>query len=169
MRDDGMLVFTKIRERGLDGVQIESHDMGPGIADVNQALGDGFSSAGGLGYGLGTINRFMDELEINSRRGPEAGTHIICKRWIRKRGVSLVPCPLSFGAATRLSSYHEGERGHFRHRKAGSVRSHRGNRWARAWPVRSSSRAGSEPVCGKPFRGICCIHFSRCGESMPWH
>ncbi len=98
---DGMLVFTKIRERGLDGVQIESHDMGPGIADVNQALGDGFSSAGGLGYGLGTINRFMDELEINSRRGPEAGTHIICKRWIRKRGVSLVPCPLSFGAATR--------------------------------------------------------------------
>ncbi len=98
---DGMLVFTKITEHGRDGIQIESHDTGPGIADVNQALGDGFSSAGSLGYGLGTVNRFMDELEINSRRGPQAGTHIICKRWLRKLGMSLVPCPLSFGAATR--------------------------------------------------------------------
>ena len=97
----GTLLFTRITRQGQSGIQIESRDTGPGIVDVNQALADGFSSVGGLGYGLGTVNRLMDEFEINSKRRPQSGTHIISKRWLRQKKVRLVACPLSFGAATR--------------------------------------------------------------------
>ncbi len=97
----GTLLFAKVTQQGRDGIQIESRDSGPGIREVNEALADGFSTVGGLGYGLGTVNRLMDEFEIDSKRKPQAGTHIICKKWIRKKRANLVPCPLSFGAATR--------------------------------------------------------------------
>jgi anti-sigma regulatory factor (Ser/Thr protein kinase)/serine/threonine protein phosphatase PrpC len=97
----GNLLFTQIAQQDRDGVQIESQDMGPGIGDVNQALADGFSTVGSLGYGLGTVNRLMDDLEIQSKRGPKAGTYIVCRRWLRKNRTRLVRCPLSFGAATR--------------------------------------------------------------------
>jgi anti-sigma regulatory factor (Ser/Thr protein kinase)/serine/threonine protein phosphatase PrpC len=97
----GTLLFTRITQQDRDGVQIESRDTGPGIADVNEALADGFSKVGGLGYGLGTVNRLMDEFEIDSKRKPRSGTYIICRRWLRKKRTGLMPCPLSFGAATR--------------------------------------------------------------------
>ena len=97
----GTLVFTPITQQDREGMKVESRDTGPGIADMNQALADGFSTVGGLGYGLGTVNRLMDEFDIKSTRRPKAGTHIICMRWLRKKRTSPVRCPLSFGVATR--------------------------------------------------------------------
>ena len=97
----GTLLFTRVTQQGRVGIQIESRDSGPGIADVNEALADGFSTVSGLGYGLGTVNRLMDEFEIDSKRKPRSGTHIVCRRWLRKKRARLAPCPLSFGAATR--------------------------------------------------------------------
>ena len=70
-------------------------------ADVDQALADGFSTAGSLGYGLGTVNRLMDELDITSYQGPGSGTGIVCRRWLREQPGSATACPLAFGAATR--------------------------------------------------------------------
>ncbi|HWQ20956.1 MAG TPA: ATP-binding protein [Methanotrichaceae archaeon] len=85
-----------------EGMQIESHDEGSGIEDIDQALTDGFSTAGSLGFGLGTVNRLMDEFEISSRCSrPDSGTHIVCKRFIRGGAAGPLPGPLEFGAATR--------------------------------------------------------------------
>lgn len=97
----GTLTLTPLAEGGRVGLQVEATDSGPGIDDVEQAVADGFSTAGGLGYGLGTVNRLMDELDIASRRGAEYSTTIVCKRWVRAGTRSAMPCPLEFGAATR--------------------------------------------------------------------
>ena len=97
----GQLTLTPVNDSGRVGMQIESCDRGPGIADVEQAIGDGFSTEGSLGYGLGTVNRLIDQFDITSQRGAGAGTTIVCTRWLRVDMPSLNPCPLEFGAATR--------------------------------------------------------------------
>ncbi len=66
----GTLTLTPLADGGRVGLEIESRDTGPGIADVEQALGDRFSTAGTRGTGLGAVNRLMDELDIASRAGP---------------------------------------------------------------------------------------------------
>src|SRR5215831_17903741 len=65
----GTLTLTSLVEGGRVGLQITSQDSGPGIADVEQALTDGFSTIGSLGYGLGGVHRIMDELDITSQPG----------------------------------------------------------------------------------------------------
>ncbi len=95
----GTVILTPLNSDGRSGVQIESVDKGPGIADIERAMADGSSTVGSLGYGLGTVNRLMDEFDIQSQ--PGAGTYIICRRWVRVNGASSTPCPLSFGAASR--------------------------------------------------------------------
>lgn len=95
----GILTLRQVSEDERDGIEIQSVDNGPGILDVEQALTDGYSTAGGLGLGLGTIHRLMDELEITS--GEQGGLRLICRRWLRPQS-SLVPSGgLVFGAATR--------------------------------------------------------------------
>jgi serine/threonine-protein kinase RsbT len=56
-------------------------DHGPGIPDLEEALQEGFSSAGGLGMGLPGAKRLMDEMELHSTLG--AGTTVIIKKWLR--------------------------------------------------------------------------------------
>jgi anti-sigma regulatory factor (Ser/Thr protein kinase) len=97
----GDLRLTSITEGERVGMQVESRDRGPGIADVEQAMTDGFSTAGSLGYGLGAVNRLMDECDITSQRGASAGTTVVCTRWLRPDTPAVSPCPLEFGAATR--------------------------------------------------------------------
>ena len=81
------------------GIAIESLDNGPGIPDVERAIGDGYSTAGGLGLGLGTVNRIMDEFEIHC--GNKGGTQIVCRRWQRATVSSLPYGGIAFAAATR--------------------------------------------------------------------
>ena len=95
----GRLIITRLDEGGRTGLQVESRDTGPGIPDIEQALADGFSTAGSRGDGLGAVNRLMDQLNIQSHRG--VGTHIVCRKWVRRHAASLRPCPLAFGAASR--------------------------------------------------------------------
>jgi anti-sigma regulatory factor (Ser/Thr protein kinase) len=97
----GTLTLTPLVDGQRVGMQVISQDRGPGIADVEQALMDGFSTAGGLGYGLGTVNRLMDELDIVSAPGTSGGTRIACKRWLRADVCCAMPGPLAFGAASR--------------------------------------------------------------------
>jgi serine/threonine-protein kinase RsbT len=63
------------------GVRVEARDRGPGIADLDQALQDHFSSAGTLGLGLPGVKRMMDEFEIESTPGD--GTQVTACKWIR--------------------------------------------------------------------------------------
>jgi serine/threonine-protein kinase RsbT len=65
--------------RGV-GIQITSLDHGPGIVDVDAALRDGFSTSGGLGGGLGGVQRLLDEFDLSSSPG---GTLIVCRKWIQ--------------------------------------------------------------------------------------
>ncbi len=95
----GTLKLTGMQAGGRRGMQIESEDVGPGIADIELALEDGYSTAGGLGNGLGTVHRLMDQLEFRPR--PHAGLHIVCQRWVRPVSDSLTAPWLEFGAATR--------------------------------------------------------------------
>ncbi len=101
----GTLAFSPLAEGGRVGIQIESLDSGPGIADVEQAMTDGFSTTGSLGYGLGTVNRLMDEVQIMPRTqagGAGPGTRIVCRRWVRGPALGLIPCPLDLSAASRM-------------------------------------------------------------------
>lgn len=51
------------------GLSVVVRDRGPGIADVERALEDGYSTAGGLGCGLPGARRLVDHLEIASTPG----------------------------------------------------------------------------------------------------
>lgn len=97
----GELMLTPLEEGGRLGIRIESLDNGPGIADIDQAITDGFSTTGSLGYGLGAVNRLMDGFEIQPRFDGKTGTQITCLRWRREHIQITGGCPLSFGVATR--------------------------------------------------------------------
>jgi serine/threonine-protein kinase RsbT len=75
----GRMVLTTVERPPRRGLRMEFHDTGPGIADVEQALRDGFTSGSGLGLGLGGSRRLMDEFEIESAVGQ--GTRIVATKW----------------------------------------------------------------------------------------
>jgi serine/threonine-protein kinase RsbT len=61
------------------GLRLVFEDQGPGIADIEQALADGFKTGGGMGLGLGGSKRLAHEFEIESQ--PGAGTKVSIVRW----------------------------------------------------------------------------------------
>ena len=61
------------------GIVVVAADAGPGIADVAEAVQDGYSTSGGLGLGLGGVRRLMDEFDIVSAAG--RGTKVVAKKW----------------------------------------------------------------------------------------
>src|ERR1700683_860713 len=62
----GALSLRPLNHGESIGIEVETEDRGPGMRNVEEAFEDGYSTGGGLGYGLGTVNRLMDELEISS-------------------------------------------------------------------------------------------------------
>jgi serine/threonine-protein kinase RsbT len=68
-----------IDDAGRRGVRLTFEDRGPGIADIQQALKDGFTSGSGLGLGLGGARRLSNEFNIESKVG--VGTKITIARW----------------------------------------------------------------------------------------
>ncbi len=66
---------------GKPGLEVVVCDDGPGIADVEQAFGVGFTSGRGLGMGLPGTRRLMDEMEIDT--GPGRGTTVTIRKWRR--------------------------------------------------------------------------------------
>jgi serine/threonine-protein kinase RsbT len=63
------------------GIEIVVTDEGPGIADVELALKEGFTSGPGMGLGLSGTRRLMDEMEIDSAAG--RGTTVTIRKWRR--------------------------------------------------------------------------------------
>jgi serine/threonine-protein kinase RsbT len=63
------------------GLEIVVRDDGPGIADVERALREGYSTGGSLGMGLSGARRLMDEMAINSALG--RGTTVTMRKWRR--------------------------------------------------------------------------------------
>lgn len=69
-----------IVENGVrKGLRLTFSDRGPGIANIKQALTDGFTTGQGMGLGLGGSKRLMNEFEIHST--PGGGTTVTATRW----------------------------------------------------------------------------------------
>jgi serine/threonine-protein kinase RsbT len=79
----GTLTITPLEAGGRRGLRLEFVDEGPGIGDLQLALTDGWSSAGGLGLGLGGTRRLVDEFSIES--SPGAGTRVVIAQWLPRR------------------------------------------------------------------------------------
>ncbi len=62
------------------GVRVHFADDGPGIADIDLAMTDGYTSGSGLGLGLSGARRLVDEFEIDTAAG---GTRITFTKWAR--------------------------------------------------------------------------------------
>jgi serine/threonine-protein kinase RsbT len=75
----GELHLEVVSDRGRLGVAVMARDDQPGIPDVGAALEDGYTTARGLGLGLSSARRLMDEFEIASSAG--AGTRVTMKKW----------------------------------------------------------------------------------------
>ena len=73
----GELLIRRLGTEGLDGIEVLSLDKGPGIADIRQSLGDGYSTSGSPGTGLGSIQRTSTEFDLYSQ--PGKGTAVVAR------------------------------------------------------------------------------------------
>jgi serine/threonine-protein kinase RsbT len=79
----GELVVELI-ENPRSGVRVVARDSGPGIADVELALTDGYSTYQGLGLGLPGARRLMDDFAVMSE--PGRGTTVTMTKWRQQEG-----------------------------------------------------------------------------------
>ena len=66
---------------GRQGIEVVASDAGPGIANVELALQDGYTTGGGLGLGLPGARRLVDEFELQTV--PGEGTTVRLVKWGR--------------------------------------------------------------------------------------
>ena len=77
----GQVTITVLADGDVPGVRIVARDAGPGIADIDSALVEGYSTYGGLGLGIPGARRLMDEFDITSEVG--RGTTVTMTKWHR--------------------------------------------------------------------------------------
>lgn len=75
----GVLRLEQVEDGARRGLRLFFEDQGPGIADVERAMQDGYTSGGGLGLGLGGARRLVNEFHIDS--APGQGTRITVVKW----------------------------------------------------------------------------------------
>ncbi|HUA91876.1 MAG TPA: anti-sigma regulatory factor [Terracidiphilus sp.] len=75
----GTMAVEAIVNGARSGLRMIFEDRGPGIADIDQALKDGFTTGGGMGLGLGGSKRLVNDFSIESEVGK--GTRITAVRW----------------------------------------------------------------------------------------
>jgi serine/threonine-protein kinase RsbT len=75
----GTLKWALLNEGSKRGLRLTFEDHGPGIANLELALTDGWSSGTGLGLGLTGTRRLVNEFEIESAVG--VGTRVTITRW----------------------------------------------------------------------------------------
>jgi serine/threonine-protein kinase RsbT len=75
----GSLLIELLREGPRHGLRLTFADEGPGIADLDRAMTDGFTSANGLGLGLSGAKRLCNEFAVKST--PGSGTIVTLARW----------------------------------------------------------------------------------------
>jgi serine/threonine-protein kinase RsbT len=75
----GTVLLEALDDGARRGLRLTFQDNGPGIADVDAAMRDGFTTGGGMGLGLGGAKRLSNEFEIRSK--PGQGTRVAITRW----------------------------------------------------------------------------------------
>ena len=77
----GEILLSAIEREGRRGLMVIARDSGPGIADLELVMRDGYSTANSLGMGLPGAKRLMDEFVLLST--PGQGTTVTMKKWTR--------------------------------------------------------------------------------------
>jgi serine/threonine-protein kinase RsbT len=78
----GVAMVEKVSSpAGRPGIRVTFSDAGPGIADLDLALTDGWTTGDGLGLGLSGARRLVDDFELTSE--PGAGTSVMVAKWSR--------------------------------------------------------------------------------------
>jgi serine/threonine-protein kinase RsbT len=75
----GLATVEIVGEPPRQGLRLAFEDNGPGIADLERAMQDGYTTNGGLGLGLGGSKRLCSEFSIESKLG--GGTRVVITRW----------------------------------------------------------------------------------------
>jgi serine/threonine-protein kinase RsbT len=75
----GKVTFRSVRKVDGTGFEFIVEDDGPGIDNIEEAMKEGVSNGNGLGLGLSSIKRIMDEFDITS--SPGHGTRIVARKW----------------------------------------------------------------------------------------
>lgn len=76
---DGEVHLQTIERKGRAGLEVIVEDKGPGIDDMDKALGDHGSTADSLGLGLPSVKRMMDEFTLVSHT--DRGTRATIRKW----------------------------------------------------------------------------------------
>lgn len=75
----GKATVETLNVNGRPTLTIRFQDSGPGIADIELALSDGYTSKNGLGLGLGGSKRLVKGFEIKSNI--DEGTTVTLTHW----------------------------------------------------------------------------------------
>jgi serine/threonine-protein kinase RsbT len=75
----GEIALRPLDEQSRCGLAVIARDEGPGIRDVEAAIGLGSTSGRGLGLGLPGARRLMDDFEVAST--PGRGTTVTMVKW----------------------------------------------------------------------------------------
>jgi serine/threonine-protein kinase RsbT len=75
----GTLKWEVLLEGIKRGIRLTFLDTGPGIANLELALTDGWTSGHGMGLGLSGARRLVNEFDIESTVG--VGTRVTVTRW----------------------------------------------------------------------------------------
>jgi len=75
----GEMRWETLSDGGRVGLRLHFVDDGPGIADLKQAMTDGWTSGNGLGLGLSGARRLVNDFDIDTGAG--RGTRVSVTRW----------------------------------------------------------------------------------------
>ena len=76
----GKITLKVIHNGTRAGFEVTAQDQGPGIRNMENAMKENYSSGHGLGLGLPSVKRIMDEFKIQST--PGVGTRITAIKWM---------------------------------------------------------------------------------------
>lgn len=75
----GTVDMQVVEDGDRRGIRLVFEDKGPGIADIDLAMKDGYTTGNGMGLGLGGSKRLVHDFEIRSE--PGAGARVSITRW----------------------------------------------------------------------------------------
>lgn len=79
---EGEMRWNGVNDGKKTGIKLIFEDHGPGIADIETALSEGFSTGRSMGMGLPGAKRLMDEMEIESE--VDQGTKVVVCKWMQR-------------------------------------------------------------------------------------
>lgn len=77
---EGKVTIQPADREGRKGIEIVVEDHGPGIENLELALKGGYSTSGGLGFGLSGSEKLMDEFDVKTKIGK--GTTVTIRKWL---------------------------------------------------------------------------------------